>query len=150
MRKLALFPALIAVAAFAADGGAEAPPAQQPPNAVQKEMQALHAMMVIALTAIENGVLSPIPEALERVHDSKSETEKALASGAWNPPRPGTTLKDFARQDEGFHKELEKLEALAKKNDLPGVTKQYGVVLNGCTACHQKFKFIAPPAARSK
>ncbi len=143
-KLIAVVLSLSSLPALAGDAGLP------PPNVVQVEMQALHVMMVTALSAIEMGVLGQIPEALERVHAAKAETEKALASGAWAPPHPGTTVKDFIKQDEAFHRELEKLEALAKKNDLMGTTKQYGVVLNGCSQCHQRFKFIAPPAARSK
>lgn len=139
----------VSFALVLASGGARAePPADKPPpNAVQREMALLHALMVTALTAVENDALEPIPEALEKVHAAREETEKALESGAWKPAKPGATVKDFVRQDQAFHKELERLEAAAKKKDVVATTKQLGAVLTGCTACHVKFK-AAPPAAK--
>jgi len=128
---------------------AQAPAEKPPPNAVQKEMALLHAMTVTALVAVENDALEPIPEALEKVHAAKEETEKAIESGAWKPPKPGATVKDFVKQDQAFHKDLERLEEAAKKKDVTATTRQLGVVLAGCTACHVKFKFV-PPAPKPK
>lgn len=112
-----------------------------PPNAVQKEMQALHALMVTTLVAIENQTLSTIPTAIHAVHEAKGETEKAITSGAWKPPRTDATVADFVKADEAFHDELVKLLQASKKNDVVATTRQLGTVLDGCTSCHVRFRF---------
>lgn len=112
-----------------------------PPNAVQKEMQALHLLMVTSLVAIENNTLATIPEAIHQVHTAKGETEKAITSGAWKPPRADATVADFVKTDEAFHGELVKLLQASKKNDVAATTRQLGAVLDGCTACHLRFRF---------
>jgi DNA-binding GntR family transcriptional regulator len=109
-----------------------------PPNAVQKEMQALHALMLTSLTAIESGTTTAIPEAIHRVHEAKDETEKAITTGAWKPPRTDATVADFVKADEAFHGELVKV---SKKSDVTATTRQLGTVLDGCTACHVRFRF---------
>lgn len=129
------FVSLLAVASSAGE------PQQPPPNAVQKEMQALHGLMVTSLVAIESGDTTAIPAAIHQVHDAKGETEQAIKSGAWKPPRADAKVADFVKTDEAFHGELVKLLLAAKKNDVAATTKQLGAVLNGCTACHQRFRF---------
>lgn len=136
------FTLIAALAVSTLSLAADAPP----PNAVQKEMQALHALTVTALTAIENGELAAIPPAVHPVHLLKSETEKALASGAWKPKQGGTT-HDFIREDEAFHPLLVKLVQASKKNDVQAASKALGEVIQGCTACHVKFRFPPAPAA---
>ena len=37
--------------------------------------------------------------------------------------------------------ELVKLLKASKAKDLPATTKQLGVVLEGCTSCHTKYRF---------
>lgn len=117
----------------------------QPPNAVQKEMQALHRLIVTALGAIESGDTTTIPSAIHQVHEAKGETEKAIASGAWKPARADATVADFVKTDEAFHGELVKLLQASKKNDVVATTKQLGAVLDGCTSCHVRFRFPKAP-----
>lgn len=123
----------------AADAGTAAP------NAVQLEMQQLHALIVTALVAVENGKTDVIPEAIHRVHEAKGVTEKAITSGGWKPPRVDQTVADFVKTDEAFHDELVKLLRASKANDITATTKQLGAVLDGCTSCHVRFRFPAEP-----
>lgn len=134
MRTSLVLLALCSLSALAADAGTS-------PNAVQKEMQALHLLMVTTLVAIENNTLSTIPTAIHQVHEAKGETEKAIKSGSWKPPRADTTVADFVKADEAFHDELVKLLQASKKNDVTATTRQLGVVLDGCTSCHVRFRF---------
>lgn len=123
------------------------PAAVKPPlNAVQREMQKLHELMVISMVAIENGKTDVIPAAIHQVHEAKGETEKAITSGAWKPPRADATVADFVKTDEAFHDELVKLLRASKQNDVTATTRQLGAVLDGCTSCHVRFRF---PAAGS-
>ena len=131
---------LCAALASAQDAGV------QTPNAVQLEMQALHALVVTSLVAIENGKTDSIPEAIHKVHAAKDVTEKAITTGAWQPPRADAKVADFVKADEAFHDELVKLLRASKKNDVTATTKQLGAVLEGCTSCHVRFRF--PAAAR--
>lgn len=124
------------------------PAAPAPPNAVQKEMQGLHELMVTSLVAIENDKVELIPEQIHKVHALKQQTEKALESGAWKPSQGGT-VKDFVQQDEAFHALLVQLLGASKKKDVQGTTKALSAVLEGCTACHVKFRFpVKVPAAK--
>ena len=121
-------------------------PAVAPPlNAVQREMQALHELVVTSLVAIEAGKTDIIPAAIHRVHEARGETEKALTSGAWKPPRADATVADFVKTDEAFHAELVKLLRSSKQNDVTATTRQLGAVLEGCSSCHVRFRFPAPP-----
>jgi cytochrome c556 len=130
---------LLTLIAFAAAAQTPKPPL----NAVQREMQALHELMVISLVAIENGKTDVIPAAIHKVHEAKGETEKAITSGAWKPARTDATVADFVKTDEAFHDELVKLLRASKQNDVTATTRQLGAVLDGCTACHVRFRFPA-------
>jgi hypothetical protein len=143
MRTILLSLALCSLPALAQDPKPKVKPAAPAPNAVQKEMQALHLLIVTTLVAIENDTLSTIPTAIHQVHEAKGETEKAITSGAWKPPRADATVADFVKADEAFHGELVKLLQASKKNDVTATTRQLGVVLEGCTSCHTRFRFPA-------
>jgi cytochrome c556 len=75
------------------------------------------------------------------VHGARMVTEEALKKGGYKPPKNGADLDAFVKQDEAFHDELVKLLKASKANDLPATTKQLGVVLEGCTNCHTKYRF---------
>ncbi|MBL8921286.1 MAG: cytochrome c [Myxococcaceae bacterium] len=153
MRPLPLLLVLLSLSSFAGDPkpkdkprtASPAPVTPQAPNAVQKEMQALHGLVVTTLVAIENGDTTSIPAAIHQVHEAKGETEKAITSGGWKPPRADATVADFVKTDEAFHGELVKLLQASKKNDVTATTKQLGAVLEGCTSCHVRFRFAKGP-----
>jgi len=109
------------------------------PNPVQQEMALLHAAVVVTLVGIETGNVDAVPEAFHRVHAAKEVTEAALDSGAWKP-KAGTTVAAFKKQDQAFHRELEKLVKAAAKKDVAATAKQLGAVITGCPACHTTFK----------
>lgn len=127
----------------AAPGASAASATALPPpkNPVQAEMRALEEAARISVSAIANNRLSEIPPALHRVHSAMEATEKALEKGDYKPPKNPDKVADLKSTDEAFHGELVKLMRAANANDLPGATKQFGVVLEGCTSCHQKFRF---------
>ncbi len=108
-------------------------------NAVQKEMALLHEAVVVTLVGIENGDVSSVPEAFQKVHAAKRTTEAAIKAGEWKP-RPGSTVAAFQKQDDAYHHELERLVKAASKKDVAGTAKQLGAVINGCPACHAKFR----------
>lgn len=112
-----------------------------PQNPVQAEMRALNAATRDWVTAIAQNDLGSIPGGIHRVHEARLVTEKALEKGEYRPPKPGSELASFKQKDEAFHGELVKLLQAAKANDLPGATKQLGVVLEGCTSCHLEYRF---------
>lgn len=112
-----------------------------PPNVVQQEMRELTLAMQVTLAAIANNTLDDIPPAIHRVHAARDLTEAALAKGQVKLPRNADKLPAFVRQDEAFHGELVKLVRAARAHDLPAATRQFGVVLNGCTACHAQYRF---------
>ncbi len=113
------------------------PPASNP---VQAEMRALHDATRDWVTAIAQNDLARIPPGISKVHAARMVTEKAVEQGQYKPPKGGD-LEQFKKQDEAFHDELVKLLRASKANDLPGATRQLGVVLEGCTSCHTKYRF---------
>lgn len=129
----------VSIASAAPSASAVAPPA----NPVQAEMRVLHEATRDWVTAIANDQLEQIPPGIRRVHSARLETEKAVKGGKYRPPVNGDQLEQFEKTDEAFHDELVKLVKAAKADDLPAATKQLGVVLEGCTSCHQKFRFPA-------
>lgn len=112
-----------------------------PGNPVQEEMRALHEATRDWVTFVANGQLSLIPPTIPRIHAARQVTERALADGSYHPPKNGQALEDFKRQDEAFHDELVRLLQAARANDLPGASRQLGVIIQGCTSCHVKFRF---------
>ncbi|MCC6897815.1 MAG: cytochrome c [Polyangiaceae bacterium] len=128
-------------AQVAPPASASATPAPPPANPVQAEMRALHEATRDWVTAIANNDLASIPTGISKVHSARLVTEKALEKGEYKPPKAGADLAAFKKQDEAFHDELVKLLKASKANDLPGATKQLGVVLEGCTGCHVKYRF---------
>lgn len=148
MKRTVLLLPLTLTLAFSAAAQTPKPPF----NAVQREMQALHELMVISLVAIENGKTDVIPAAIHKVHEAKGETEKAISSGAWKPARTDAKVADFVKTDEAFHDELVKLLRASKQNDVKATTRQLGTVLDGCTSCHVRFRFPAavPPKKELK
>ena len=133
---------LLAAGAWAADGGA-APPV----TPLQAEMRELTAAMQVILVAIANNELDAVTPAIHKVHDARTNTEHALERHEVVLPRNGDKLADFIKQDEAFHGELVKLVKAARSHDLPTATAQVGVILNGCTACHVKYRFQEPKKA---
>lgn len=118
-----------------------APAVAPPANAVQAEMRALHEATRDWVTAIANNDLASIPPGISRVHSARMVTEQAVEAGAYRPPKESDNLEAFKQVDTAFHDELVKLLRASKANDLPAATKQLGVVLEGCTACHQRFRY---------
>jgi hypothetical protein len=129
-----------------ADHAQPAPPTSAPAptpqlNPVQAEMRALHEATRDWVTAIAQNDLASIPPGISKVHGARMVTEKALEKGEYKPPKAGASVAEFKKQDEAFHDELVKLLKASKANDLPAATKQLGVVLEGCTSCHLKYRF---------
>jgi cytochrome c556 len=117
------------------------PSASAGANAMQSEMRLLNEAMRDAVTAIGYDRLDTIAPSLHAVHEAKARTEEALESGAYKLPKHADRLEDFKAQDEAFHGELVKLLGAAKAKDRAGTTRQLGVVLDGCTSCHEKYRF---------
>lgn len=115
--------------------------ASAPANPVQAEMRALHDATRDWVTAIADNDLARIPPGIARVHAARQVTEQALLKGEYRPPKASDDVEGFTRQDEAFHGELVKLLEAARASDLPRATRQLGVVLEGCTTCHQKYRF---------
>lgn len=139
----ALAASVVATLAFAAE---PAPAPAKPPNAVQLEMQGLHELMVVSLVAIENDKLDVIAPQIHKVHGLKDQTGRAIQSGAWKPPRGA--VPDFVKEDDAFHGLLVKLLRASKANDVVATTQAMSAVIEGCTACHVKYRFPAKPAAK--
>lgn len=110
-------------------------------NAVQNEMLLLEAATRDMVTAVANDQLDAIPPLLHGVHGAKDLTAKAIAAGEWKPPKNPDGIDGFVAMDEAFHGELVELLKAAQADDLPRATRQLGVVLAGCTGCHQQYRF---------
>ena len=129
-------------AATAVTGAMALIPPGPPLNAVQAEMRLLNEATRDWVTAIAQNGLATIPDGISRVHAARQVTDEALTAGTYVPPKGGqAALAAFIEQDEAFHDELVTLLKAARANDLEAATKQVGVVLQGCTSCHAKFRF---------
>lgn len=128
---------------LAAPHAHEAAPQARPAglNPVQHEMRELTAAMDVILRAVANRELATVAPALARVHAARQQTAAALGHGAYRPPQHGQDLAGFERQDEAFHEELVGLLEAARANDLPRATRQVGVLVQGCTTCHVRYRF---------
>jgi cytochrome c556 len=104
-------------------------------------MRALHEATRDWVTAIAQNDLASIPAGISRVHAARMVTEKALEKGEYKPPKAGANLAEFKKQDEAFHDELVKLLKASNAKDLPAASRQLGVVIEGCTSCHLKYRF---------
>jgi hypothetical protein len=128
-------------AGVAPAGASGAPAPAAPANPVQAEMRALHDATRDWVTAIADNDLARIPPGMSSVHAARQVTEQALLSGRYRPPKASDDVAGFTRQDDAFHDELVTLLDAARASDLPRATRQLGVVLEGCTVCHQKYRF---------
>lgn len=138
-----------APAALAAGGGAHhlheakapAPTPQPGVNAVQNEMRLLTEAMDVIVRAVANNDLKTIPPAIQKVHQARQLTEKALESGTYKLAKGSDRLEAFIKEDEAFHDELVVLMKAVKGNNLQQASRQVGVLMNSCTNCHTKFRF---------
>lgn len=116
-------------------------PVSNKPNPVQLEMRELATAMQATLVAIANNDLRAVTPAIHKVHGARDVTAQALARGEYKPPKNSDKVKEFVQEDDAFHDELVKLVRAAKANDLVAASHQIGVVVEGCTKCHLKYRF---------
>jgi cytochrome c556 len=102
-------------------------------------MRVLDEVVRSWVTAIANNQLQAIPNGVEKIHPARAATERALETGAYRPSKGD--VDGFKRQDEEFHDRLVALLRAARAEDLPAATRELGVVLEGCTSCHLKYRF---------
>ncbi len=110
-------------------------------NAVQNEMRLMNEAWQIILTSVSNNNLAAIPEAIHKVHTARNITVEAINNGEYTLPKNPDKMDEFIQMDNAFHDDLVRLLQAVDANDLQAATKQTGVLLNGCTNCHTKFRF---------
>ncbi len=110
-------------------------------NAVQTEMALLHQATLTTVDAVVNNTLARVPPSFERVDGARRNTVTFLGTGSYRPPKNPQRMAEFAQLDDAFHPQLAKLVQAAAANDLPLATRQLGVVLDGCTGCHVRFRY---------
>jgi len=49
-------------------------------------------------------------------------------------------MMDFKKLDGVVHDSAKDIVELAKKKDMQGILKKHAIVVNGCIACHDKFR----------
>ena len=113
--------------------------AATPANPVQLEMRLLSDAMRSAVDAIAAGDVRALPGKLHAVHIAAGDTSSALERGEYTPPSGADQLADFIALDEAFHRHLIKMVKAAKKNDVAATAEQFGMLMNRCHGCHQKF-----------
>jgi cytochrome c556 len=109
-------------------------------NAVQHEMQTLHAAMQATLTGIAYGDVRGVPAAFEAVDQARQATEAAIESGTYVLARNADHAADFRALDEAFHTDLERLVTAARKNDVPATSEAFGAAIARCQPCHAQFR----------
>lgn len=118
-----------------------APGSGEPQNPLQVEMRGLTSLMHLTIVAVANDQLSLIPPAISQLHGAIEETQSALKEGRFRLPRNADDVEGFLAADDAFHDELVVLLRAARANDLPAVSRQVGVLMEGCTTCHSRYRF---------
>lgn len=141
-------PAPRAAQAQAQPSALEPPPAATgtPQNPLQAEMRALTSVMQLAIVAIANDHLAIIPPALSQLHGAMEETQDGLRQGTFRLPHDADDVEGFLQADEAFHDELVVLLRAAREGDAAAAGRQMGVLLEGCTTCHARYRY--PPAEK--
>ncbi|MCA9675817.1 MAG: cytochrome c [Myxococcales bacterium] len=114
--------------------------AAPPGNAVQAEMQRLHAALQTTLTGLAYGDVRAAPAAFAEVDHARHATEAALEGGAYQLARNADRLPRFRELDEAFHGALETLVEATVRNDLDTTAAALGPVLRACQPCHGEFR----------
>jgi hypothetical protein len=107
-------------------------------NAVQTEMRRLECALQQVVVAIGRDDLGSVPASIEVVHAARQDTERALESGAWKPPRGD--LAAFVALDEAFHRELEAMIEASTARDHAATAAALGRALGQCQGCHATFR----------
>jgi hypothetical protein len=113
-------------------------------NAVQTEMRRLECALQHAIAAIGRDDLPSIARWIGVVHEARTETEKALESGAY---KPAGDLQAFAALDHAFHADLEALVEASAAKDHAATAAALERALGQCQGCHAVFRPAAPGAA---
>lgn len=111
-------------------------------DAVRAEMQALQAATQAIVSDVVNGQLDTLESRLRPVHGARQATVAAVEAHGYAPPGAPGDLAGFEAADDAFHESLVRLLNAARSDDLPETTRQLGVVLSGCTSCHQQYRFV--------
>jgi cytochrome c556 len=142
MRRNVLFVMMIGSVALgcgkAAPGAAPACDTLEGKNAVQTEMRRLECALEQVVVAIGRDDLAAVPAAIEVVHAARQDTERALESGAWKPPKGDLSV--FVSLDETFHRELEAMVEAASAGDHAARGAALGRALGQCQGCHSTFR----------
>lgn len=134
-----------ATAGVAISAAADKPaPKEPPPNAVQVEMRMLEAALRDSVTAIAAGDVRKLPKRLHAVHIAAGDTEAALKSGKYKPPKGADNTEAFLALDADFHREMIQMVKAAKKNDVAKTATHFGGLMNRCYGCHQQFRDVPP------
>ena len=113
---------------------------RQVPGALVEEMKALDAVFREVVSAVALGDGHRVHQALESMHGKMEKTQEALHAGKVVLRKNAAKAAEFEKMDREFHKSLEALGQASHKGDRKGMTMITKKLLDGCVACHEKFR----------
>ncbi|MGZ3748819.1 MAG: hypothetical protein ACXVCD_15905 [Pseudobdellovibrionaceae bacterium] len=110
--------------------------------ALREEMVALEEAFETIIDAVIFSNMELIKPAVVRFHKAKEKVEEAISSGRPRIilPKNHDKFKEFVELDIKFHEDFEVLEKAAGKGQTRVVKDQTHKLLDGCVACHERFK----------
>jgi cytochrome c556 len=109
-------------------------------NPLQLEMQLLATAIETGVRGIGVGDVRQLEHALHRVHAAKGDSEAALESGKYRPPKNPERVARFQELDREFHQKLEHMVAGSRANDVQAVAVATAGALQSCQGCHAEFR----------
>jgi cytochrome c556 len=103
-------------------------------------MQLLAAALETGVRGIGVGDVRQLEQALHRVHAAKGDSEAALESGKYRPPKNPERVARFQELDREFHQKLEHMVAGSRANDVQAVAVATASALQSCQGCHSEFR----------
>lgn len=109
-------------------------------NPLIDEMVLLDRAFMDVVSAVAVGSGHRVLNALEPMHGTMEKTHEAIHSGVVKLSKNQKRIDEFAKMDEAFHNNLEKLEDAARKENKDAMISITKKLLDGCVNCHKIFK----------
>ena len=109
--------------------------------ALREEMVALEEAFETIIDAVIFSNMELIKPAVVRFHKARGRVEEAISSGPRIIlPKNHDKFKEFIELDIKFREDFEALEKAAGKGQKKVVKDQTHKLLDGCVACHERFR----------
>ncbi len=109
-------------------------------NPLVEEMLILDKVFRDVVSAVSLGNGEAAHQALKAMHGTMEKTHEGVEKGTVQIPRNADHLEEFVAMDTAFHDDLERLAHASHENDQKKMLELTKKLLDGCVACHQKFR----------